>query len=242
MEFKRKIYDQMLEWKNEKNKNSALLIEGARRVGKTTIVKEFAKNEYSNYIYIDFTYVSNEVKNLFKNIDPSNNLHMDQFFSDLFLIFGKVMKKGDLIIFDEVQHFPLARQAIKALILDGRFDYIETGSLISIRENTQDIQIPSEERRIEMHPLDFEEFCWAFGWNEKCNLLRDILNQHRSINESVHAQLMNDFRLYLALGGMPKVISLYQETNSFIRCEKRKTRYLEIIRRLFKEAREQISY
>lgn len=228
MEFKRKIYDQMLEWKNEKNKNSALLIEGARRVGKTTIVKEFAKNEYSNYIYIDFTYVSDEVKSLFKNIDPSNNLHMDQFFSDLFLIFERILKKGDLIIFDEVQHFPLARQAIKALVLDGRFDYIETGSLISIRENTQDIQIPSEERRIEMHPLDFEEFCWAFGWNEKCNLLRDILNQHRSINESVHAQLMNDFRLYLALGGMPKVISLYQETNSFIRCEKEKQDILKL--------------
>ncbi len=218
----------MLEWKNEKNKNFVLLIEGARRVGKTTTVKEFAKNEYSNYIYIDFAYASDEVKNLFKNIDPSNNLYMDQFFSDLFLIFGKVLKKGDLIIFDEVQHFPLARQAIKALVLDGRFDYIETGSLISIRENTQDIQIPSEERRIEMHPLDFEEFCWAFGWNEKCDLLRDILNQHRLINESVHAQLMNDFRLYLALGGMPKVISLYQETNSFIRCEKEKQDILKL--------------
>ncbi len=213
-----------------KNKNSALLIEGARRVGKTTVVKEFARNEYDNFIYIDFTYASDDVKSLFKMINPDNKLSMDQFFSDLFLSFGKTLKKGNLIIFDEVQHFPTARQAIKALVADGRFDYIGTGSLISIRENTQDIQIPSEERRIEMHPMDFEEFCWAFAWDEKCNLLREIFNEHRSISENVHKQLMNDFRLYLALGGMPKVISLYlyQETNSFIRCEKEKRDILKL--------------
>ncbi len=228
MEFKRKIYNQIKEWKEEENKNSALLIEGARRVGKTTIVKEFAKNEYKNYIYIDFTYTNDELKNLFKNINPANKLSMDQFFSDLFLMFGKSLKKGDLIIFDEVQNLSLARQSIKALVADGRFDYIETGSLISIRENTLDIQIPSEERRIEMHPLDFEEFCWAFGWDEKCNILRDIYNERRSISENAHRQLMDDFRLYLALGGMPKVISLYQSTNSFMRCEKEKQDILKL--------------
>ncbi len=228
MEFKRKIYQQLKEWKNEKNKNSALLIEGARRVGKTTIVKEFAKNEYKNFIYIDFTYSADEVKNLFKRINPASKLSMDQFFSDLFLIFGKTLKTGDLIIFDEIQHFPLARQAIKALIIDGRFDYIETGSLISIRENTMDIQIPSEERRIEMHPMDFEEFCWAFDCGEKCTLLRETLNQHKTISDDVHKQLMDDFRLYLALGGMPKVISLYQETKSFIRCEREKQDILKL--------------
>ena len=133
-----------------------------------------------------------------------------------------------MIIFDEVQHFPLARQAIKALVADGRFDYIETGSLISIRENTKDIQIPSEERRIEMHPMDFEEFCWAFGWDDKCSMLRDISNGHKTISENVHRQLMDDFRLYLSLGGMPKVISLYQETNSFMRCEKEKQDILKL--------------
>ncbi len=228
MEFKRKIYKQMQEWKSEKNKNSALLIEGARRVGKTTIVKEFAKNEYNGYIYIDFTYAPDEIKGLFKKINPANPLSMDQFFSDLFLSVGKTLKKGELIIFDEVQYFPLARQAIKALVADGRFDYIETGSLISIRENTQDIQIPSEERRIEMHPMDFEEFSWAFGWNEKCEMLREILNQHKKISENAHRQLMDDFRLYLTLGGMPKVISLYQETNSFMRCEKEKQDILKL--------------
>ncbi len=228
MGFKRKIYNQIKEWKEEENRNSALLIEGARRVGKTTIVKEFAKNEYDNYIYIDFTYTSDEVKNLFKRINPSNVLAMDQFFSDLFLIFGKVLNKGDLIIFDEVQHFPLARQAIKALVYDGRFDYIETGSLISIRANTMNIQIPSEERRIEMHPMDFEEFCWAFDGAGKCDLLRTILNEHKTINDAVHNQLMDDFRLYLALGGMPKVVSLYQETKSFMRCEKEKQDILKL--------------
>ncbi len=228
MDFKRKIYKEIKEWKEEKNKNSALLIEGARRVGKTTIVKEFAKNEYRNFIYIDFTYTPDEVKDLFKKINPSDPLSMDQFFSDLFLSFGKVLKKGDLIVFDEVQRFPKARQAIKALVSDGRFDYIETGSLISIRENTQNIQIPSEERRIEMNPMDFEEFCWAFGWDDKCELLRDILNQHKSISENVHKKLMDDFRLYLALGGMPKVISLYQETKSFMRCEREKRDILKL--------------
>lgn len=228
MEFKRKIYKDLLEWKNEENKNSALLIEGARRVGKTTIVKEFAKKEYKNNIYIDFTYATEDIKKLFSRINPANSLSMDQFFSDLFLFTGKTLNKGDLIIFDEVQHFPKARQAIKALVCDGRFDYIETGSLISIRENTQDIQIPSEERRIEMHPMDFEEFCWAFGWDNKCELLRSIYNEHRTISESVHNQLMNDFRLYLALGGMPKVVSLYQETNSFMRCEKEKQDILKL--------------
>ncbi len=228
MEFKRKIYNQILEWKNEKDKNSALLIEGARRVGKTTIVKQFAKNEYNNFIYIDFTYTNEEIKKMFKKINPAKPLSMDQFFSDLFLLYEKVLNKGDLIIFDEVQHFPLARQAIKALVADGRFDYIETGSLISIRENTQDIQIPSEERRIEMHPMDFEEFCWAFNWNEKCTMLRNILAEHKVISENIHHQLMDDFRLYLALGGMPKVISLYQETNSFMRCEKEKQDILKL--------------
>ncbi len=228
MDFRRKIYDEIKEWKEEKNKNSALLIEGARRVGKTTIVKEFANREYNNYIYIDFTYATDDLKKIFKNINPANKLSMDQFFSDLFLLCGKTLKKGDLIIFDEVQFFSLARQSIKALVADGRFDYIETGSLISIRENTQDIQIPSEERRIEMHPMDFEEFCWAFNWNEKCELLREIYNDKKTISENAHRQLMNDFRLYLALGGMPKVISLYQETNSFMRCEKEKQDILKL--------------
>ena len=228
MEFKRKIYDEMKKWKQDSNKNCALLIEGARRVGKTTIVQKFAREEYKNHIYIDFTYSSDELKNLFKKIDPEKTLFMDQFFADLFLSVGKTLKKGDLIIFDEVQHCPLARQSIKALVKDGRFDYIETGSLISIRENTENIQIPSEERRIVMHPMDFEEFCWAFSMDDKCDLLRNIFDNHKCISENAHNLLMDDFRLYLALGGMPNVISIYKKTNSFINAEKEKQDILKL--------------
>ena len=228
MAFRRKIYDQMLQWKKEENRNSALLIEGARRIGKTTIVKEFAKREYSNHIYIDFTYATEETKGLFLHMNPNSPIAMDQFFADLMLIFGVELKRGDLIIFDEVQFFPKARQAIKALVADGRYDYIETGSLISIREKTRDIQIPSEERRIEMHPMDFEEFCWAIEDAEKCNLLRKIYISHGSISDSTHRKMMDDFRLYLSLGGMPKVVSLYLETNSFERCENEKQDILKL--------------
>lgn len=226
--FKRKIYKQMLDWKNEPNKNSALLIEGARRVGKTTVVKEFGEKEYSNYIYIDFTYASDELKKLFKQVDPSKKEIMDQFFSDLFLLVGKTLKPGDLIILDEIQFCPSARQDIKAFVQDGRYDFIETGSLISIGENVSEIQIPSEERRIEMHPLDFEEFCWAFNDDSKCDLLRNVYNNHLSISESVHQKQMSDFRLYLVLGGMPKVISLYQQTLSFLRVDKEKKDILKL--------------
>lgn len=228
MAFKRKIYNELLSWKNEPKKNSALLIEGARRVGKTTIVKEFAKNEYKNFIYIDFTYATDEINEIFKRMNPNSKVAMDQFFADLMLFFGKDLRKGDLIIFDEVQFFPRARQAIKALVADGRFDYIETGSLISIRENVKDIQIPSEERRIEMHPMDFEEFCWAIGEDSKCDVLREIYKNKASISETTHQKMMNDFRLYLALGGMPKVVSLYLETNSFARCEEEKRDILKL--------------
>lgn len=226
--FKRKIYQQLLDWKNEQNKNSALLIEGARRIGKTTVVTDFAKQEYRDYIYIDFTYASDDLKKLFKKVDPQKKEVMDQFFSDLFLMVGKSIKPGDLIIFDEVQFCNQARQDIKAFVQDGRFDYIETGSLISIRENVEGIQIPSEERRIEMYPMDFEEFCWAFDDYSKCEMLKQIYDSHSSINDAAHKKQMDDFRLYLALGGMPKVVSLYQKTNSFLRCDKEKKDILKL--------------
>ena len=165
---------------------------------------------------------------MFKRINQNSEAAMNQFFSDLMLYFGKQLEKGDLIIFDEVQFFPKARQAIKALVADGRYDYIETGSLISIRENTKGIQIPSEERHIEMRPMDFEEFCWAIGDEAKCGLLRKAYNEGLAISEAVHQKAMNDFRLYLALGRMPKVISLYLETNSFARCEEEKQDILKL--------------
>lgn len=214
MAFKRKIYQKLLDWKNNPHKSSALLIEGARRVGKTTLVQEFGKNEYSNYLYIDFTYAPEETKELFKRIRPFDKKAMDLFFSDLFVVYGKELHEGDLIIFDEIENFPPARQAIKALVQDGRYDYIETGSLISIRESTSQIQIPSEEKRIEMHPMDFEEFKWAFGDSSSCDLLKKMFLEG-SISPSVHRKMMDDYRLYLSLGGMPLVVATYLESNSF---------------------------
>ncbi len=215
MPFKRKIYQKLLDWKKNPHKNSALLIEGARRVGKTTIVQEFGEKEYNDHIYIDFTYARDEAKDLFKRVRPCDKKSMDLFFSDLFLMYGKELHEGDLIIFDEIEHCPLARQAIKALVQDGRFDYIETGSLISVRENVEGIQIPSEERRIEMHPMDFEEFRWAMGDETSCELLRKAFLEGAPISFAVHQKMMDDYRLYLSLGGMPLVVATYLESNSF---------------------------
>lgn len=223
MAFKRKIYSKLLEWKNEKPKNSALLIEGARRIGKTTICEEFAKNEYNDYIIVDFMYATQEMKDLFKNL---NNLNL--FFSNFFLLVGKTLSPGDLIIFDEIQHCPLARQGIKKFVQDGRFDYIETGSLLSIRDNTENITIPSEERRIEMFPMDYEEFLWAFGNDSTATILHDIYNNNLSIDNKTHEKLLNDFRLYLALGGMPKVISLFQSSLSYIRAHEEKNDIIKL--------------
>lgn len=226
MNFKRKIYEKLLEWKNSPVRNSALLIEGARRVGKSTIVEEFAKNEYKDYIMIDFMYETDEMKDLFKDLR-----NLDLFFSNFFLLAGKTLEPGSLIIFDEIQFCPLARQGIKKFVKDGRYDYIETGSLLSIRDNTDGISIPSEERRIEMFPMDYEEFLWAFGDYSTAQLLRSVLNGKTSINPSTHDMLLKNFRLYMALGGMPKVISIFQETHSYIEADKEK----EDIIKLYKD-------
>ena len=223
MVYKRKIYNQLLEWKSSKVKNSALLIEGARRIGKSTIVEEFAKNEFDDYILIDFMYETDEMKNLFKDIK-----NLDLFFSNFFLLAGKTLKPGSLIIFDEIQKCPLARQAIKKLVKDGRYYYIETGSLLSIRDNTDSITIPSEERRIEMYPMDYEEFLWAFGDESTANLLRNIYINNQVLPEDTHKELMKKFRLYMVLGGMPKVISIFQETNSYLEAEKEKQDILKL--------------
>ena len=217
MIYKRKVYNELLNWKNSKVNNSALLIEGARRIGKSTIVEEFAKKEFDDYILIDFMYETEEMMNLFKDIK-----NLDLFFSNFFLLAGKTLKPGSLIIFDEIQKCPLARQAIKKFVKDGRYYYIETGSLLSIRDNTDNITIPSEERRIEMYPLDYEEFLWAFGDESTANLLRSVYANNQTIPEGTHKELMKKFRLYMVLGGMPKVISIFQETNSYIEAEKEK--------------------
>lgn len=209
--FKRKIYDRLVQWKKESQGRTALLIEGARRVGKSTVVEEFGKNEYESYILIDFSIASQAIKELFYDLSDLNF-----FFLQLQLNCRKdLVRRKSLIIFDEVQLFPLARQAIKALVKDGRYDYIETGSLISIRKNVKDILIPSEERKISMYPMDYEEFLWATGDRSTVNLLKNIFEQKKPLGEKLNRKLMRDFRLYMLVGGMPQAVHEYLQTNNF---------------------------
>ena len=210
MTFKRKIYDKFLEWKKNSDGKTALLVEGARRIGKSTIVEEFAKNEYESYILIDFTKASKEILNLFDDISDLNYI-----FLRLQLIYHKeLQERKSLIIFDEVQFCPKARQAIKHLVADHRYDYMETGSLISIRKNVKDILIPSEERQVQMYPMDFEEFKWALGDTVTIKLLRESFEKYQPLGDDLNRRMMRDFRLYMLVGGMPKAVSTYIETNN----------------------------
>ena len=209
--FKRKIYNKLLEWKQESNGKTALLIEGARRIGKSTVVECFAKEEYKSYILIDFSKASKEVKELFDDISD-----LDYIFLRLQLIYKTDLHlRESVIIFDEVQLCPMARQAIKHFVNDHRYDYIETGSLISIKKNIKDILIPSEERKVSMYPMDFEEFLWATGDTSTTKLLRTVFAKKLSLGEAVHRKLMRDFRLYMLVGGMPQAVESYIETNNF---------------------------
>ena len=208
--FKRKLYDRLLEWKRVQNGKTAILIEGARRVGKSTLVEQFAKNEYESYILIDFNEASEEVKSLFNNL-----INKDYIFLQLQAIYNVVLKeRKSVIIFDEVQNCPLARQAIKYLVKDGRYDYIETGSLISIKKNTKNITLPSEEERITLYPMDYEEFRWALGDEATVPLLRTFYEQKLPLAQA-HREKMRDFRLYMLIGGMPQAVNAYIETNNF---------------------------
>ena len=208
--FRRKIYQDMLKWKEERDGETALLIEGARRIGKSTIVEEFAKNEYDLYILIDFSKTSPEVNALFEDLSDLNYI-----FLRLQLNYNVDLKeRKSLIVFDEVQNNPKARQAIKHLVKDHRYDYIETGSLISIRKNVQSIIIPSEETRISMHPMDFEEFRWALGDSVTIPLLRKVLAARQSLGDATHRKLMRAFRLYMLVGGMPQAVDKYIKTNN----------------------------
>ncbi|MBO7122652.1 MAG: ATP-binding protein [Treponema sp.] len=210
MTFRRKIYDKFIDWKRESNGKSALLVEGARRVGKSTIVEEFAKNEYKSYILIDFTKAPQEVFKLFDDVSDLNYIFMR-----LQIIYKKdLYERKSLVIFDEVQFCPKARQAIKHLVADHRYDYMETGSLISIRKNVKDILIPSEERPIQMYPMDYEEFKWALGDTVTIKFLREAFEKRKPFGDDLNRTLMRDFRLYMLVGGMPKVVSTYLETNN----------------------------
>ena len=210
MIFKRKMYNRLLAWKRQAAGTKALLIEGARRIGKSTLVEEFAKNEYQGYLLIDFNKVSDSVISAFNNY--MNDL--DTFFLILSSEYGvKLYPKESIIIFDEIQQFPKARQAIKYLVADGRFDYIETGSLISIKENVKDITIPSEERTQLMYPMDFEEFAWAMNEEPLITYIRQCFDKKVSLEQGLHAKAMLLFRQYMIVGGMPKSLSAYLENN-----------------------------
>ena len=212
--FKRKAYDRLLRWKQEANGSRALLVQGARRIGKSTLVETFAKNEYSSYLLIDFNKASAAVKALFDDL-----MDIDFLFLQLQTLYHvSLERRKSLIIFDEVQKCPSARQAIKYLVQDGRYDYIETGSLISIRQNTKGITIPSEEERIDMHPMDFEEFCWALGDTVSIPLIKTFYEKRMPLG-AAHRAKERDLRLYMLVGGMPQAVDEYLNTNNFKRVD-----------------------
>ena len=208
--FARKIYREILEWKENRSDKYALLVKGARRVGKSTIVEEFAKKEFKSYIMIDFAHVSKDIKDLFED-----TYDLDFFFLQLQQLSGtKLYEKESVIIFDEVQLLPKARQAIKYLVADGRYKYIETGSLLSIKKNTKDILIPSEEHKISMYPMDFEEFLWAIGDEVSIETIKILLEKKRPAGNAIHRNLIRIFRLYMLIGGMPQAVETYLEKNN----------------------------
>ena len=217
--MKRKIYDKLLEWKNESAGKYALLIEGARRVGKSWVVAEFAKNEYESFLIIDFAKTNSKIKELFEEkLDD-----LDEFFmllearTRVHLIRGK-----SLVVFDEVQRFPRAREAIKYLVEDGRFHYMETGSLISIKRNVENIVIPSEEMKLQMFPMDFEEFLWALGAESVMGLIRRRFLERQSMGQSDHRMAMELFRQYVVVGGMPQAVAAFADGKNIRAAEKAK--------------------
>ncbi len=226
MILQRKIYKDLLKWKSN-NGASALLIEGARRVGKSFIVEEFAKNEYKSYILIDFSMFSDEQQSLFKQ----HQQNLDLFFNMLQIMHSTTLyERESLIIFDEVQLFPLARQMIKHLVKDGRYDYIETGSLLSLKTNIDQILLPSEEEKITMHPFDFEEFLLATGDEVTYQKLREFYESKTPLGQVAHRKIKTQFREYMLVGGMPQAIVEYVKTKDFGKVELVKRRILELYR------------
>lgn len=222
--FKRKIYDKMLKWKRERNGSTALLIKGARRVGKSTIATEFAKNEYKSFIKIDFAKVNSEVVALFDDLS-----NLDYLFLQLQSFFKTTLhKRESVIILDEIQKCPQARQAIKYLVEDGRYDYIETGSLMSIRKYKQGIMIPSEETRISMFPMDYEEFLWALNDTTTFPMMRYAFENKLALGNAVHRAFMRQFRVYMLVGGMPQAVNAYIEYNDMRRVDEVKREIIEL--------------
>lgn len=228
MILKRKIYEKLLNWKTDSKGKKALMIEGARRIGKSTIVEEFAKNEYKSYVLIDFSKTTIKIRRYFRDYMED----LDTFFMLLSASFGVTLyPRESLIIFDEVQKYPRARECIKFLVKDGRFDYLETGSLISIRENVKDIVIPSEEQGIKMYPLDFEEFCWALNNREIIMYIRSCYENKKPLENDMHKQAMMLFKQYMLVGGMPQsVIAFIENSKNFEQADSEKRDILKLYR------------
>jgi predicted AAA+ superfamily ATPase len=225
MQFERKIYKRMMQWKEESQGKSALLIEGARRIGKSTIARRFAEKEYQDYLILDFAVERSDIKINFEE----NMGNLDEFFRNLFLLKGKELPvRKSVLIFDEIQMFPKARQAIKYLVADGRYDYIETGSLISIKKNTERILIPSEEEKLQMFPMDFEEYLWALQDRVTVPAMLNAFNQKKPLGDTVHREIMKKFRTYLAVGGMPQAVEVFTEGKSYQQIDAVKRRVLSL--------------
>ncbi len=218
------MYDRLLEWKNTRHGETAVLIEGARRVGKSTLVRQFAMNEYDSYVMIDFSIATDEIRELFDHIAD-----LDYFFLQLQFRLGVSLKeRKSLVVFDEVQKFPKARQAIKHLVADGRYDYMETGSLISIRKNVKDILIPSEEEKMFLYPMDYEEFKWALGDTTSYGQLKTLFDKKLSVGDAVTRKLMRDFRIYMAVGGMPQAVDAYIGSNNLMEVDRVKRNIIQL--------------
>lgn len=225
--MKRKIYDRLLEWKEKDHGNCALLLDGVRRVGKSYIAEQFGKNEYKSYLLIDFAHLPKEVKEIFEN-DLND---FDLFFNKLSAYYRVTLyRRESLVIFDEVQRYPAARELIKYLVADGRYDYLETGSLISLRKNVENIVIPSEEEHVEMFPMDFEEFLWAMGDETTVAFLKECYEGLQPLGQAVHRRVMNDFRQYMLVGGMPQAVEAYINSKNFEEADRIKKRILTLYR------------
>ena len=225
--LKRKAYDRLLSWKRTRRGSTALLVEGARRVGKTTLVEEFGKSEYASCLFIDFFQTPDEVRGYFEDYRTD----LDTLFLYLSAYYGVELHRRDtLVVFDEVQMFPRARGLIKYLVADGRFDYIETGSLLSIRQNVADIVIPSEEEALELEPLDFEEFLWGMGEDQLAQLIRLQFEKRRPLPDALHRRAMGLYREYLLVGGMPQAVSAYVEERAFRPVDDIKRQILQVYR------------
>ncbi|MCM1253015.1 MAG: DUF4143 domain-containing protein [Clostridium sp.] len=227
MELKRKIYDTLLHWKHNSNGETAILLEGARRVGKSHIAQKFGNTEYKSCLLIDFSNIPKQVVEVFEN-DAAD---YDLFFNKLSAFFGvKLYRRDSLIIFDEVQMFPRARQLIKHLVADGRYDYLETGSLITLKQNVENIVIPSEEECVTMYPMDFEEFLWAMGDETTIPFLNECFEKRQPLGDALHRKTMNLFRQYMLVGGMPQAVVIYAETKDFEKTDRVKRRILTLYR------------